>query len=364
MWKTTRARLATALAAFLLVALPSTAFAQQMWTDGSGSAVTEGDLMPALASSESYIERYNFKADLDSGGNVKINFVISNMGWGDQTAAAKVHLKLPDHGKYKFKKKKEKGSWSSADDKLRLSVANTTLTYPEKGKYVIEHEGEKSLRVVFENRLPAWQPGNGELKSGSSFYRNQLMAPRASVKGTVDWDGEEVEFSSEKNGYAEHTATNVAPYKMARRFSWFKTFNGNVTVAWKYIDLSEEFGGEDVTWIAVGYNRRLVFSSGDASMKFGRMQPDGTSGYRVPRAAQVEAEDGDDSVKFVHKGSSYDRKDLMKNWGGVARTVASSVTNPYRFDVPGTYKFQMEIQGAKAKVDGEEQFTIDILNEK
>jgi hypothetical protein len=44
--------------------------------------------------------------------------------------------------------------------------------------------------------------------------------------------------------------------------------------------------------------------------------------------------------------------------------VASSVTNPYRFDVPGEYSFQMEIQGAKAKVDGKEQFTIDIFNEK
>jgi len=360
----TRAQLLSAFTAFLFVALPSTGLAQQMWADGSGSAVTESDLIPALSSSESYIERYKFKADLDGGGNVKINFVISNMGWGDLTGVAKVRLKLPDRGKYKFKKKLEEGNWSSADDKLKLSIADTKLTCPEKGKYVIEHEGDKSLRVVFENRLPAWQPGNGELKSGSSFYRNHLMSPRASVEGTVDWDGEEIEFSSEQDGHAEHTATNIAPYKMARRFSWFRTFNGNVMIAWKYIDLTEKFGGGDVTWIAIGYNRRLVFSSADATMKLGRIQPDGTSGYRVPRAAQVEAEDGDDSIKFVHKGSSYDRKDLMKSLGGVARTVASSVTNPYRFDVPGEYSFQMEIQGAKAKVDGKEQFTIDIFNEK
>lgn len=349
--------------AVLVSFAPMSVSAQQMWTDGGSNEVTETDLIPAFASTESYIERYNFKADLDGGGNLAVNFVISNMGWGDLKGAAKVVLDLPNHDKYKFRKKLEREKWSSADDKFRLSIADTTVTYPEEDKFVIEHDGETSVRVVFENRLPSWQPGNGEIKSGSSFYRVDLMAPRASVEGRAEIGGETVEFSSEKGGYAEHTATNVAPYKMARRFAWFRTFNDNVTVVWKYADLTEEFGGGEVAWIAVGYNRRLVFTTADATLKYGRMQPDGTSGYRVPRAAQIEAEDGEDSIKFVHKGSSYDRKNLMKNWGGVARTFASSVTNPYRFDVPGDYSFQMTIQGATAKISGEEQFTMDILNE-
>jgi len=361
--KTARTGTIAALVLWIALAIPGAASAQQMWRDGSSDGVSESDLIPALDSSEAYVERYTFRADLDGGGRLGITFGISNMGWGDLQGAAKVMVDLPDREKYKYKKKLGQDQWTSSDDELRLSIADTTLTHPEKGKFLIEHDGDKSVRVVFKNRLPMWQPGNGEIRSGDSYQRKHLMAPRASVDGTIEFGGEKVEFSSEKKGYASHEVTNTAPYKTALRFAWFRAFHDNVTIIWKYTDFTEKFGGGDVAWIYVGYNRRVVFTSANADIKFGRLSPDGESGYKVPRAAQVEAKQGEDSVKFVHKASSYDRKNLMKNWGGVIRTVASSVTNPYRFDMPGRYSFQMTIQGTSAKVSGEDQFTMDILNE-
>lgn len=344
--------------------VPSASAQTKGWSQGkSTSKPSVSDMIPEMSSDEAYTERYGFAVDLDNGGHIGVDWTISNLGWGDGQGAAAVRVRLPGKEKYTTKKKVSKDKWSYSKKKFDIDIADTRVRARGNNTFVVTHKGEDvSFELLFKNTTPMWKPGTGRIKVKDGYYKFNMLAPRANVTGEVTIGGKTIKVKGTKKGYADHVATNIAPFDFAKRFSRFRTYNNDVFVMWREVKLHSDYGGRSFTWAVVGYKDKIVFSDPDATIRMARKRKDPKGGYTFPMAVQIDGKDGKDSIKLVIKGKSFKRTDLLEDYGAAAKMVASSVSNPFRYDVKGKYSLQMTIQGATAKVSGRSHFVMDYIN--
>ncbi len=333
------------------------------WADGDSTTPTMTDLIPEPKSAEAYSERYSLSAKLDGGGKIVVKHTISNLGWGDRHGAAQVRVKLPDRENYSFQKKVGSGEWSYAKDSFKLDIAKTTVEGHDDGSFEYRHDGEVKLEATLESDVSMWQPGRGRLDVDGGFMEMDMYGLRGTLEGRVKVGGEWRSVKSTRNAYADHTATNIAPYDLGTRFSRTRIYDddNDVFVMWREIKLVDGYGGESINWVVVGYRDRIVFSDPDADVSFGKVRKDRV-GYDVPHAVQIEGKSGGDSIKLVLKANDMRRKNLLKRYGTVVRTFAKTVSEPYNYYLDADYALQMDIDGARATVRGDGGYVVDYLN--
>ncbi len=348
------------------VLISGSLFAQtKSWTQSASTgSFTSKSLIPEMSTEESYTQRYSFSADLDGGGNVGVDFTISNLGWGDGNGGVELRVKLPGQTKYKFQKKKDDDEWTYSKNNFKLNIAGTTIKAAGKNKFQLIHKsGKASLNLVFTNHIPKWRPGKGQVTvDGDKYYKYGIIAPRADVEGTITIGGKTLQVKSTGKGFADYVATNIAPYDLATRFSRFRDFNGDLFVAWREIRLTEDKGGKSLVWVVLGYKDKIVFSDANARMKEGKIKSDGKTGYRIPYAVQIDGKKGGDKIRLILRGKSVKRKDMLKSMGSPVKSIASLVAKPFSFNFGGEYTLQMNIGGTKATLKGKSNYTLDYIN--
>ena len=355
-------------ASVLLLALGvcASAWAQEeTWAQGGGGAISPKDFIPVKSSEEAYSERYTFSTDLDGGGWIGVYFTISNLGFGDGHGQAKVRIKQPGQKEYSFTEKVGEGSWTSRTDTLDLTIANVRLRAKDAKGYQLDFAYPKdgtAFSLTFTNDLPMWRPGNGRIKVKDGYFKYGMIAPRASATGTLTRGGKTMKITSSGKGFADHTATNVAPFDFAKRFGRFRMQKGDVMITWREVTLAEEYGGKSLTWMMVGYKDKIVFSDASASMKTGKHVKDAKTDYTIPYAVQVDGKSKGDSVSFVMRASKMEREDLLESYGTAAKLVAGAVSKPFRYEFPSKYAIEMNIGGTKAKLSGTAPYSFDYIN--
>lgn len=350
-------RLKSAL--FLSVLLLATPAFAQSW--GSGNKVKMKDLIPKMSSDEGYSERYSFGIDLDGGGHIGMDFTISNLGWGDGAGATEVRVNLPGQKKYKFKKKKDEGDWSYSKNSFGLNIAGTSVKQKGNG-FVLKHNGRVKVELELENKMPMWRPGSGIKVGDDGYYNFNLIAPRGDVTGRVKIGDTWYDVKATRNAYGEHTATNVAPYDMAKRISRFRDYENDIFVIWREIKLTEDYGEKSLGFVMVGFKDKIVFSDNKAKIKFAKKKKDSKTGYSIPYAVQVDGKKGGDSVRLVMNASTMKRKDMLASFGKAIKAVASAVSEPYEFRFKSGYKLQMKIGGTGATISGKSSYVVVNLN--
>ncbi len=348
------ARLISTFAIFMALAWASPAYAQS-W--GRGGNPSMGDLKPTNSDSEAYSDRYGFSADMDDGTHVGVDFTISNLGFGDRNVVVEVRVNPKNGAKYRYNESFDEDEWSAGSSGFSLKAGPTTIVGRGKGTFIINHAGSTPVNLQFENIVPMWSPGSGRLKTKAGFYDIHIISPRAKVTGKVG--GRSV--VSTDRGYADHVATDAAPYELARSFRRARLYKDDVMVIWRDIELHQDIGGGSVPWILVLYKDKVVFSSARARIRYGSKYTDSKSGYVVPKAVQINAKSGEDSIKLVMKARRTKRKDLLAGQGSFVKAVASAVAEPYQFTASGEFTLEMTIGGATAQVTDKGHFTMDFV---
>ncbi|TXD34193.1 carotenoid 1,2-hydratase [Lujinxingia vulgaris] len=343
---------------------PDLASAQvQGWSEGSAARqVSMRELIPRMSSGQAYSERYGFSVDLEGGGHIGMDFTISNLGIRSGYGAAQVRVRLPGQERYEYGERVSRGDWTTAEDRFALDIAKTQVEARGDDTFVLRHDGDVKVELTFRNTMPMWRPGSGQIRQGEDYYRFTLISPRADVQGRVQIDGEWHTVEASRAGYADHVATNVAPYELAKRFSRFRDYNDDVFVIWREIELSEKFGGRTLTWAMVGVGERIVFSDADAQLRPGNVRGDGETGYQVPHAVQLEGESGQGEMRFVMRGDRMEKKDLLASYGRAARLVASALSKPWQYNIHGDYALEVEVGGRTLRTRGRGHYTVDFVN--
>lgn len=343
----------------LLWSTPS--FAQSSsW--GTQKKITAADATPKVTSEEAYTERYTSRVAITGGGWIGVDFTISNLGWGDGHGAVDVRIDLKNQKKYAFKTKLDRDEWTTSSSKLALDIGKTQITASGVNAYKIKHTRPGvSMDLTFTNTIPSWMPGQGKLGVKDGFLKYHILAPRAKVSGTVTIYGKTHKITS-KRGFIDHTATNVAPFDLGKHFSRFRTYDKDLMIAWREVELTKDHGGGTVTWLMIGYKNNIVFQDTKARLRFGKTRVDQSTGYAIPFAVQVDGKHKKDKVKLILKGKKYRRVDLLERYGTAAKLVAGTVSDPFRYTFDGDYVIQMTIQGATATLKGKSSYSIDFVN--
>ncbi len=351
------------VASILFLSAPASAQIQG-WEEGpSGEEMSMKELIPKLSSEEAYTERYTFSAEIDGGGEIYIDFTISNLGWGDHHGATTARVELPGTKKYEYAEKLDEGDWAYDERSFALQIGKSSVKGVGDDTFAINHKGRVQFELTFENTLPMWRPGDGEVNGDGKYFRLGLISPRANVSGRVKIDGQWRSVKGTNSGMGDYNATTFAPFDLAHRFSRFRSFNGDIFVAWREIELAEEHGGKSLTWVVVGYKDKIIFSDASARLKEGRVT-NRANGYMVPRSIQIDARSGEDRIRLVMKGERIKQKDLLEAYGAAVKMVVSAVSQPYQFTVPSEYQLQMTIKGATATVKGNSEYSMDYMEAK
>ena len=347
----------------VLMVMPTMAFAQaEGWGEGRRGQVSMNELIPRMSSGQAYTERYAFAVDLDCGTHVGMNFTISNLGLRNGYGASEVRVRFPDRANYHHGERVSRRNWSFQSDQFGLDIADVQVWADGADAFELRHQSDGiEVELRFEKKIPMWRPGNGEVRSGEDYYRFMLTAPRAEVTGRIKVDGEWREVRGTRSGYGDHVATNVAPYDLAKRFTRFRSENEDVFVMWREIELTEEYGGERVSFVVVAVGDRIVYEDTSPEIRFSEINHDGATGYGVPHQAEVISSNGVAQLRFGLRGSQVEKRDLLESYGRAARMVASRLSNPFQYNVNGDY--QLEITGgASIRRSGVSHFTLDFVN--
>ncbi|MEZ4460707.1 MAG: hypothetical protein R3E66_13460 [bacterium] len=332
--------------------------AEPSW--GRGTAVPkQSDFIPKLKSGEAYSERYTFNIPLDGGGDVYMDFTVSNLGWGDHKGVTTARVRLPGKKAYTYKAELDEDDWSFDRKVLKIRMGKSTLEADGEG-YRLRHDGDVRIDLKLENTVPAWRPGSGKIKVGGETFELALMSPKARVSGRIGMAGTWYPVSS-ANGMGDWSMSTIAPYDLANRFSRFKAYHDGMMVTWREIRTTEDLGGKSVVWVLVVKDGEVLFESAAAKLTASAEFTDKTSGYSVPRVFKIQGRDNGQTLSLTVRATRVTVRDLLADYGSVARTIAGTLTNPYQFNSEAS--FTLKLDGDESTtVTGSGPLGIDILN--
>lgn len=347
-----------------LLLVPGTLHADVLgFSDGTSSKpFTSKDLIPKLEKNQAYSERYTFSALLDDGGEIYLEMTISNFGWGDYSAATTTRVELAGESPYEHKETMKAEEWSYSPSRFQVTMGTSSAEAAREGVYRLKHRGDIEYDLEFRNILPAWRPGNGEVRVGDDYFRLGLIAPRASVTGRVKLGERWIDVSS-RQGMADWSVTTIAPFDLASEFGRFRALRGDTYVAWRNIKLAESHGGKDISWVVVGKGSRIIFADADATIQRSKMKRDRKSGYDVPYAVTVHGRSGEDRLTLELTASRYKVLDLLDSYGTLTRFLAARFTKPFQFNSFASWRLELSRNGDPETKTGRGPLGIDILND-
>lgn len=352
--------LLTLFLAFSLVGLSVDAQAQSLGWGASTKAPVNRDFIPKLKSGEAYSERYTFNVPLEGGGSVYIDFTVSNLGWGDNNAATTARVEIPGLKTYTYTDESDEGDWSFQKSKLGLKMGKSSLEETPNG-YRLRHTGKTEFELELTNTIPSWKPGKGRLSTEDGTFELALMAPRATASGRVKINGAWKNITSNA-AMGDWSMSTVAPYDLAKRFSRFRAYDDDLMVTWREVRATEALGGRSVVWVLVTKGDQILFQSSRASLRASAEKNHKTSGYNVPTVFQIAAKSGDKTLNLTVRGRNMSSRDLLAEWGSVAKAVAGTLTSPYQFNFEASFELKIVEDEKVFEFQGKGPLGIDILN--
>ena len=167
-------------------------------------------------------------------------------------------------------------------------------------------------------------------------YRIQVVAPRAKLSGTVTLkDGTVHQISG--FAYGDHSFTNMAPQKQARRWLRIRKIGARNTIMFHAMQTPEQFGSRWVSWLVVAGEKGVMASVVNPEVSFGEMETDSPTGYTIPNTVFMKNEAGFQGA--IKTSRRVDREDQLKGLSGAERMIVSKFIKPIAFK----YDSKMEL---------------------
>ncbi len=237
-----------------------------------------------LLANEFASEHWELTARFDSGHLMFVNFLITNIGWGDRNAVVSGHLMAPDGKIYNFDNARYGGQWRLSADRLRFEVGSNILDLHEP---ICQLSVEKK-NIHLDLRFHADGPAIWSDALNRSGYHLTLLAAAVPVEGTI-WV---------KDMPEPLTVHGV----LAATHSWLKETGAALVVRrLEFFSLCEDFPlyGVDLTtptnahwrWLVGKQQERKFYESDAFALSFAD-EPDTQQedpGYSVPGKIQLKS---------------------------------------------------------------------------
>jgi|GEM_PF-1840346 len=318
-----------------------------------------------------FSEQLRIEAVLDDGGELSTKLTVTNIAKYDGRAEvfAKLQLTAPDSededeaadgeaesvdapdedaeaedtpgaATYRVKVKKNRGEWRYGDTRFDVTVGDCTIV-AGVGYAEVHVVGDGFvLDYTIESDLPALRPAGGVINFGGAFYATTLPIPRGRLSGTLvtrgppeEEGGEPVEESVDIEGwaYVEQRATDLAPYRMAKK--WFKMREQTLerTVVLSAFERTDELGGGIQGWALVVDDDGLQAYESELKITPRELTRDDKTDYGVPGLIFLEGKDGPGFRGVIKTNALTERRDDLRRLSALERVVVRRLMKPFTF---------------------------------
>ena len=243
--------------------------------NGPPQPVTVEDVLPRNGAPENrgnefYSEWWSFIFRLEGGYKAYVQFLVSNMGPGDDKAAVSSEFRVPDQDTVKDRSDFQAGKWSSAKDKVELRFGPNVLSGPLDGLKIHVENESFTADYVLTNLAPPWKPGSGKAQYGRSqgaYYQFQLLAPVARVEGTVTMADDGSVHKVKGLVHADHQVASIGMQDQARRWARFRCIGEKTTFVLASMETPEAYGGTPIRFAALFQDGQVAFQSWDFDLQ-------------------------------------------------------------------------------------------------
>lgn len=328
-----RAPLAAFLAGF---ALAGCATAPQTVRHTTGP-LRDADLVmawsdPANRASSAFAESLVVRAKLDAGGEIYIRLVVSNIAGADGRAELRTRLTLADETTWTSKVRKSRGVWKYGKAGFDITVGDSQLAF-QVGRGVIRLRlPELAADLTIGSPHPPLRPVGGSAEFGEGkFYASTVLVPRGRLRGTARIAAGGREIALAGPAYAEHRASNLAPYTMAVAFFSMIDIGPERTVLLNAFRRTAELGGQIQGWVYVATDAALAVYERDMTLAAQRTHLDVETGYEIPASLLLRSARGVGFTGAITAGEPDKRIDDLQNLGKVERFVVERLMKPFTF---------------------------------
>jgi hypothetical protein len=193
--------------------------------------------------------------------------------------------------------------WRASDETCDVAIGDNTIQgyYPE---YRVKFSHENlACDLVFENLLPGWTRGTGEIMFGmpekEQVFGWVVPQPRARVSGTLSVDGVEHEVSG--LGYHDHNWGNGFVPRYLSHWIWGRLSTNRVTMIFADVVTSRRCGDIHIPIVFLALDDRIVLESSRAEFQVGEYVEDSIGFQVYPSRVDMEFAERDAAGEFHFK---------------------------------------------------------------
>jgi hypothetical protein len=333
----------------------------------SGEALNEAfDMKDAAyrpSPREQYFQTWNAYWKTDDGFHIFANFVISNMGIGDNTCGLNIAIVTPD-GRSDVETLQLKGKhFKGQTDKLELHCGKATWIGDGETITIRATLNRLAIDMVMKRTTPGFNPPIIYLDSQHQDELGYNMPHINSVAtGRIKLDNTWHQLKG--RAIVEHLAQNVALHVYSRVWHRIRVMDGETSLVIGGFEPSEDMP-EGYTLLVLAKEGKILHATHKAVLKATAFEKDEESGYLVPTAFEVSLDDPILKLNAtIKRERPINRIDVLEQLNWFLRIIVRTFfTNPWLFrqevNIDATYSLHGETQKITTKAMQEAIFVND-----
>lgn len=311
---------------------------------GKPTAVELRDIRPHLSNSDWYKEEWNFNAWTPKGEFIAIDFFITNIGIGTHKGGVKAKYFAPSGKKTTCSQELDSDEWSSSKDGFSLSFGKVQASGNLENFHVNVRCSDLQMDLDFNNLVKPYKPGSGFLRFGNQgvFIKN-FPAARAKVTGKITAEGKAI--SIDAPGAIEHSATDLGPHQMSKRWFRFRDVNTEHTIILVELRSTEQWAGVRRGWVMLYDKDGYVLATSKVNFEYDGYILDNNSklGYKIPRRVRIAASDGTNHLTgtLLMTGLK-DVYDPTSSLNAFIRAIVRRYTKPMDYKISCKYDLKVK----------------------
>lgn len=243
---------------------------------------SRGNPAAQLLTGKSASEHWEFTARFDSGHFLFVEFLITNIGIGDQNAAAIGHLVTPDGQTRRFTNGRRKGQWTLSPDRLRITVGASTLDLHAPTYQIQINKQNIRVNLRFSPKGAAvWS--DTFVPAGYSF---DLLTAAVPIDGTLWVKNMAAPLPVHGTLAATHSWMNEAGNSLVLRRLEFFTLQENLPLYG--VDFTTP-NGKRVRWVVLTQPGEKRYESGTFDLALdGQASAQADQGYPMPATVRLK----------------------------------------------------------------------------
>ena len=335
---------------------------------GQNQPVSIAELMLHKRSEEMYTEVWSHGAWFKGGGDLGIDFAVTNLGIGDNKGGLRVEYKDSQGIKTKCNAEYSADEWRSDSRGFHLTFGENEVMGDLHSLNIIIRCKGLSMDLRYINQGEPFQPGNGILTYNQrgeqpGFYSIVYTSPRAFVSGSITTDGRTTMVEGIGNAY--HTWTNIGPQTQARRWFRFNLTRDDFTITLVELETPSNFGNSHHGWALVYGSKGRILATARVRFEFDGFIKDQKSeeSYVIPRRVQLVAVDDDVSLTGKLEMTGINNiVDPLADLDFFRKAIVRQFSKPRDYSLKAAYSFLLKDSQGEQTIQGVSTYRYIYIN--